>query len=69
MPTDQCVHDPVEHRPGPAHGHALAILPSGYVDRHALCTYTTDSFGLHNRYEVGVRNTLWSSDGSHEFGG
>ena len=52
-------------RLAPANGYALPRLPSEYVEQHVHFTYMTDSFGLQNRYEIGIENILWSSDYPH----
>lgn len=43
----------------------LQGLPSEYISRHFHYGYMTDTFGLRNRYDVGVERILWSSDYPH----
>lgn len=39
--------------------------PSEYFNRHFNFTYMTDTFGVRNRQDIGVKNMLWCSDYPH----
>jgi predicted TIM-barrel fold metal-dependent hydrolase len=43
----------------------LHELPSAYIERHFHFGYITDTFGVHNRHDIGVERILWSSDYPH----
>jgi predicted TIM-barrel fold metal-dependent hydrolase len=52
-------------RLAPTSDFAIRELPSVYVERNVHFTFITDTFGVRNRYDVGVDNMLWSSDYPH----
>ena len=39
--------------------------PSDYMNKHFNFTYMTDTFGIRNRQDIGVKNMLWCSDYPH----
>jgi uncharacterized protein len=43
----------------------LKKLPSEYVEQHVHFTWVTDTYGIDNRYRIGVDKMLWSSDYPH----
>jgi predicted TIM-barrel fold metal-dependent hydrolase len=43
----------------------LQKLPSEYVEQHVHFTWVTDTYGIDNRYNIGVDKMLWSSDYPH----
>ncbi|HLY83551.1 MAG TPA: amidohydrolase family protein [Acidimicrobiales bacterium] len=43
----------------------LRHLPSEYIEQHAHFTYVSDTYGIDNRYRIGVDRILWSSDYPH----
>jgi predicted TIM-barrel fold metal-dependent hydrolase len=43
----------------------LQKLPSEYVEQHVHFTWVTDTYGIDNRYRIGVDKMLWSSDYPH----
>jgi predicted TIM-barrel fold metal-dependent hydrolase len=45
----------------------MEVPPSHYWDRFSY-TYITDSFAIRNRYDIGVRQLMWSSDFPHSAG-
>jgi predicted TIM-barrel fold metal-dependent hydrolase len=53
------------YRLGTANRLSINGPPSEYFDRHCFYSFITDTFGIHNRYAVGVQNMLWSSDYPH----
>jgi predicted TIM-barrel fold metal-dependent hydrolase len=52
-------------RLAPTSDFVIRELPSVYVERNVHFTFITDTFGVRNRYDVGVDNMLWSSDYPH----
>jgi len=43
----------------------LKMLPSDYFRRNFFCTFIREPFAVRNRYDIGVKNMMWSSDYPH----
>jgi len=52
-------------RLAPTSDFTITDRPSAYVERNVSFAFITDTFGVRNRYEVGVDRMLWSSDYPH----
>lgn len=53
------------HRLDPVSRFGLHAAPSEYIEGHFSFGYITDTFGIRNRYALGVDRILWSSDYPH----